>query len=504
MSNTRIKQADFWRGNYNPLRGLNMARVVTYLDEAERGAYADIQWIYRQIEKRDATLRGVIRKLKASIKKLDWDIKIPDGLDEAETPLAEAQQVYLRKAYDKIQNIRAAIGNLVMSEFRGFAHLEKVYQGNDVVALELVPQWHWVRDGIYGEWQLNPEAKSGIVEGEEVTLDEFLIREVDDPANLIALIAFVRKSLSQKDWDAFIETYGLPAIFAILGDQVGDDERDATQLLVETIIGNARGVLPKGTDIKMPGDSVRGNHPFSAHIRYQDEQIVLAGTSGTLTMLTDSTGMNSGQADAQTQTFDALAVALAGDISEVFQEQFDQAMLEAAFPDQRHYAYFELAAKEEDDVDAEFDRALKASQAGYRIPADELAEKTGYKLESAPVPTQAQQTAIYNRENDKQPAPSFEDQAREQFAKALAKDLQPLRERLEELMDLGDDADLEEAVAELESEYESLFAQLRKSGASDEALYDILMSAAVGGVDEALSKLSKIGPKKAATGKKAS
>ncbi|MCS6248684.1 MAG: hypothetical protein H2173_14515, partial [Opitutus sp.] len=55
MSITRqLKVAAKWRAQFNPLRSLTFQRAVSLLEEGERGAYAELQWTYRFIEKREA------------------------------------------------------------------------------------------------------------------------------------------------------------------------------------------------------------------------------------------------------------------------------------------------------------------------------------------------------------------------------------------------------------------------------------------------------------------
>ena len=126
----QIKSVNAARSQYNPLRGITLQRAVSLLEEGERGIYADLQWLYRTIEKRDAVLRALKRRRSAALMKLEWNIKtvpadqMPDGVTEEQ---AEAQAEALRKLYEQIENLYAAIKALALAEFRGFAHLEKIY-----------------------------------------------------------------------------------------------------------------------------------------------------------------------------------------------------------------------------------------------------------------------------------------------------------------------------------------------------------------------------------------
>jgi len=73
-----LQRSIHYREAYNPLRGLTLARAVSLLEAGERGDYADLQWTYRHVEKRDATVRAVTRRLRDAITGLDWNIKVVD------------------------------------------------------------------------------------------------------------------------------------------------------------------------------------------------------------------------------------------------------------------------------------------------------------------------------------------------------------------------------------------------------------------------------------------
>ena len=80
-----VRQSDRWRAAYNPLRELVMTRVVNLLEAGERGDFADLQWLYRTVEKRYAVLRGLILRRRSALLKLDWDIKVVSELPKGAT-----------------------------------------------------------------------------------------------------------------------------------------------------------------------------------------------------------------------------------------------------------------------------------------------------------------------------------------------------------------------------------------------------------------------------------
>jgi phage gp29-like protein len=386
-----IATANLWRDMHNPLRGLTMQRAVMYLEEGERGAYADLQWLYRYVEKRDATVRGGKRSLLGAVAEMDWDIKqvddkkLPRGYTKAQ---ADAQAVTLRTAYDAVSNLAEALEFLGLAEFRGYSHLEKVQDGSgQVVKLLPVEQWYWCRSGLNGEWQYNAKASPGKTTGEEVDLSRFIIREIDDPVNEIALIAFTRKLLGRKDEDGFIESFGIPSIFAIMPQNVPQGREDEYQALAEGVIGDSRGALPFGSEIKTVDAGARGVAPFRDYQEALDKEIVMAITSGALTMLAES-GSGTLAGGAHSDTFMRVARSLARRITSAMQAQFDLQILAAAHPGQPPLAYFEILTNEETNVSEVVEDVSALKAAGYTVEPGWLEEKTGYPVtvEAAPNP----------------------------------------------------------------------------------------------------------------------
>jgi len=372
-----------WRAQFNPLRGLTIAQLVTLLEAAERGNYARLQWLYRFIEKRNSTLRAVLQRRQASMTRLDWDIRLRDvNLAANPRTLAARQAAVLRDAYERIENLREAVTFLALAEFRGYAHLERHFDAQGrVIKLEPVPQWFWARLGPDAPWQYNAEARPGLPMPGDPVLDpkRFMVREHDAPIDEIAVIAHVRQSLSQKDWDGFVEVYGLPPLFLELPPDIPAEREAEYQAQAEAIIGDARGTVPHGTQIHTVDSGARGQNPFAEHLRYQDELIVLAATGGKLTTLAESgTGTLAGS--AHQQAFDDITEAEAAIISEIFQRQFDRPLLAKLFPGQPQLAYFELAATRSLDPADVINQAFTLARAGYEIDPAELSEKTGYRL----------------------------------------------------------------------------------------------------------------------------
>lgn len=390
--NAQVSRLNRWRDQFNPLRGITLARAIVLLETYRRGSFADLMWTYSYAEEADEDLFALVERRTSSIEELDWNIKVtPEKKRRAnfDEKLAEEQAAALREAYDRIDNLYDAIGHLAMASFRGFAHLEKQSlrpeSTGDVDHLEIVDQWNMVRDGYRGPWKYNPDARQADYKGlagDPLPMDRFIYREVNRHINRIGLIKLLRTALGMKDWVAFIEIYGIPSGIVIMPASIPPGKEAEYEEAARRIAEGGNGAMPAGSDYK-PNDQPRGVNPFSPYLEYLTQKLVLVGTGGLLTMLTQS-GSGTLAGSAHTETFQTIAKAEARKINGCFNRGFDAELLNENFAGKPHLAYFELAAQEETDTGQIVDEVLKLSQAGYQADATEVSEKTGYTLTIQP------------------------------------------------------------------------------------------------------------------------
>ena len=396
----KIRQSNLWRDNYNPLRGLTIARLTGIFEAAERGAYAELQLLLRKVEKRYPALKALKSRRLAALQKLDWTVKTLAELPAGVTPAqAEAQRVFLQGRYELVTNLREAFGQIVLAEFRGYAILQKHrYAGgvNDGAVSEFywLEPWCFARDGFYGDFFYNENSLLGVGLGSCVSLlgagnriggsglprEDFIIRETDSPLYEIALVAFVNWLMGRKDHAAFVEIFGLPGSIVIMPPDIAPGREPEYQAAAEKVADGVSGALPNGSDVKFPGADARGEAPFTPFCDAQDKDVVLAGTGGLLTMLSLPTGIGGGASAQHADAFADIARADALKISEALQQDFDRVELAAQFPGQPVLAYFELTLPAEAAGSAVVQDVLALAQAGYRVDAKWLAAKTGYEL----------------------------------------------------------------------------------------------------------------------------
>ena len=319
-----------WRQTHNPLRGLNSAVLTGYIEESERGATASLQHLIYWIERENAVLVALGERFRAALSELDWSIKIPEHVPPEQRPMAEQQQQKLTEFYHGLRGLRKSIEELGMARFRGVSFLEMAMV-RGVPCLDPVPPVYFCRDG-FGPWQYNRAASAGAVNGESLELSRWVIREAEVPISRIAARLHVIRSMCLADWQGYIETFGVPAIFAVMPEGVSPADRLEFQDIMERIVSDARGALPAGTKLEtVTANNGAGGSPFLELMDWCDRQLVLAGTGGLLTMLAEA-GSGTLAGGAHMQAFELLARREAVMVSECLQDQMDQLLLERWSP----------------------------------------------------------------------------------------------------------------------------------------------------------------------------
>lgn len=480
-----------WRDQYNPLRGLTLAKAERLLDAGQRGEFADLQWAYQKIERRNPVHRACIVRRLSAILAMDWEIKstADDDLPEGVSPsLRDAQEEYLTAAYNRIDNLKDAIRHLAMAEFRGFAHLWKHDQDMDGLPehLECLDQWSFVRDGRYGPWAFNKAGESTDFNRlREFTLNrsEWVIREVALPINEIALLTFIRKSLALRDWDAFVEIYGVPSWVITGPPDLPEADRAYFEEAAVKIAEGGAGFLPNGSTATS-ATAGQSTQPFEPHLRYHDTELVLAATAGKLTMLAES-GSGTLAGNAHQDTFEMIAEAEAAEISEVFQRDLDKAILGAAFPGAPILAYFDICSPSDKDAQDAVKIIQGLSSSGFQVEPEDVEERTGFSVEVKESTPQLGlgrfgDMALQNRAGDHKlgngdPNPST-------IYSATSRDLRPIIRRLRDIEQMTDAKSQEEALKAMLSAYGDLAREVLSNSESAKEWEKLLGTSLVNGL----------------------
>jgi phage gp29-like protein len=493
-----VGQLNKWRDSLNPLRSLTMPRAVNMMEQGQRGIYADLQWTYAAetgLEATDTDLMVIIERTLSFLSDCAWSVKTIDPeTDGFDAKLSEDQAAYLKSVYNTIDNIEDALQHLCMARFRGYAHVQPWYSPTDnalVQHLEILPQWNMVRNGPRGAWAWNPEAQQipfeSVPAKNHLAPEDYIAILNPRPVNRIGLIKYIRATVAEKDWDGYVEIYGLPGYFIIMPPSVPNGRESEYAAQAEAAAEAGSGALPAGSDVKTMSE-VRGSQPFQPRLEWLQRQLVLAGTGGLLTMLAES-GSGTLAGSVHQEAFATIGRRQARIISQAFQRQLDARLLALRFPGRPIQAYFELREKQETDVSEAIKNIALLSTAGFIADAAQVSEETGYDVTYQPpaAPTspfasaRARASTVHRPPSTvlqpSDPEASLRSSAATALLEAHAADAAPLAARIAAVLDAPDYATLQARAAALRSDLPAIARDMLASPSAATALEGTMVAA---------------------------
>ena len=376
-------ETGLWYETINPLRGLTVDKAAMIFDRARLGVYAELQYLYNEIEAADPTLFVCTERREAAAGSCEWRIarSNPERVAAYDEALADDQSAYLYAAYgNAADEIGALAEHLSRAFFRGFAHARAIISADGVEGFEFFDNWNFARDPSTGDWWWNPDAVSWandnfrpIPPGELISLTRS--RHIDYPS----LFVFIRAALGDRQWGVFLERFGIPPVTIIMPEFADKSEESAYMSAAQKLAAAGSGALPFGSEVSYASDS-RSVNPFLDFLRRQQELTVLMATGGLLTTLT-APGSGTLAGEAHLDTWREVVRRDIRSVSRAINRSLTSRLLSARFPGQPHLAYLEFDADPAPSADQIFETAAKARAAGYLVERSELSDRTGYKLD---------------------------------------------------------------------------------------------------------------------------
>lgn len=480
---------------YNPLRHLSVARVVSLLEASEQGYLADLTWLYRFVEKREAVTSALKMRRMAALGAAQYAVELEPEAEEdpAKKSEAEAQREALKRAFGNIDNMTEAWCWLGMATFRGYAHLEKVYDHRGMIRhLEPVPQWFWCQPFPRAEWQYNAKA-ANTNRGEPVDESDYLVREVETSIDELAALKFVPKTTSLKDWALLCAKFGIPNVFMQFSKDSGATPQDyaSARAMLERYVSNGQGALPPGVEVKLFGAAGSSDGtPFPGLLGYLDTELVLRGTGGKLTMLSEATGIGAGATDAHQDVFAEIAAAELVEIATLMQRSIGEPVLNRIFPGRPHLARLVIRRKDrvDDKAGAEILSLLRG--AGYRPKLEDAERLVGMELEEVdPVGTTPESNQpipgyAMNRVGDEIQGEATQDPTMLRLQRAVGADTADALKQFAAAFLISDEAKREAKLKELLASLPEMLAKANLNGALADEFEQILAEAFAEGIAE--------------------
>lgn len=432
-----------WLEATNPLKGLSVDRAGLIFDQARLGCYADLAWLYQEIEAADPTLFVCVERRSAGVQEIDWTVATKSAARVGrawDAGLAAEQVAVLESALGACDNFLDGIEHLAGGFFRGFAHCVPRYSPDRLALreLECLDAWNFARNRATGAWHWNAKAHSGvetarlpeIPAGELVSLVR--TRHIDYPA----LAPYIRAALGERKWGQFVERYGIPPVMIVMPEFADSTQEAAYMAAAQKVARGGSGALPFGAQVSYATEA-RGVNCFTDYLRHQQELTVLLATGGLATSLSMPTGLGEGPAGEHAATWRTIIQRDARIIAQAVNKRLTVDLLAAAFPGRPVLVQFRFDTEGTPSAVSIFDAAGKAVTAGYRIVQSELEEKTGYKLQpaetaaaTAPAPGGAVKPVANKAAAQLPPEQELAAAAMDALSEAREKGLAPIVDRL--------------------------------------------------------------------------
>lgn len=457
-----------WLERTNPLRGLSISRATSMFDAARVWGSPRLQYAYNEIEATDPVLMTCVERRQSALSGLDYRFVASSSADET---LADEQRDALDKFANGIENFSEALEHMDLAFFRGFSHVQPIWDGPKVQHVNLLDSWNFLRNDA-GQWLWNPACHETTGGLEPIGPDAQLVslvrrRAIDYPA----IVIYIRHALGDRDWGRFIERYAIPPVHFEMAPGAEEKDKPLYQEAGDAAHNGQNTIRPSGSHIDFAAEA-RGADPFTPFIEHQDKYIVLLATGGTLTSLAQAdTGSLAG--GAQMEVWREIVARDGVKIAEALNRSLFRRYLELEFSGQPVAARFELSNETKPTAEEIADLAVKLKGAGYVVEQRELEEAVGLSLEKVPeTPPQGAFNAPFNMnkaptpfKNAQEPfknAPGNSDgqgdaQALKELVGAFSRDLAPAAEEVKKLLaDLDAGNDVTEAAKSLVSRLQSL------------------------------------------------
>ena len=374
----------------NPLRGIDEWRLGQIFDDARDGIFADLAWLYNEIEGVEPALSACCEMRESAASECGWLVKTADadrtrGFDKN---LAEEQRIALLAEFGAVEDDLADLAShLVSAFFRGAAHAEPLWNADGSLAgFRKLDLWNFAFDRKTGIWYWNADASRDegtfqpIPPGELVTLAVSSSRHVDHAA----LPIFIRAALGTKRYGVWLDRFGIPPVAVIMPPNAEKGEQANYMDLARKFARGGNGILPNGSAVSY-GTEARAVCPFPDFIRFQQEQIYMIGIGRVQSGANDAANLGGNAAGVVEAGFTRIVRRDARRIARAINDTVTAKVLKRLFPGKPVLAQFAWDTEKKRTSREVLEDAGFAKNAGLSIDIDQVSELTGYKLAQAAV-----------------------------------------------------------------------------------------------------------------------
>lgn len=374
----------------NPLRGVDEWRLGQIFDDARDGVFADLAWLYNEIEGVEPALSSCCDMRESAASECGWLVKTADakrvaGFDEA---LAEEQRDALLAEFGAVEDDLAELsGHLVSAFFRGAAHALPLWNADGSLAgFRHLDLWNFALDKKTGLWYWNADASRDEKSFQPIAPGELVSLAVTRHVDHAALPIFIRAALGAKRYGVWLDRFGIPPVGIIMPQTAEKSEQAAYMDLARKFARGGSGILPNGSSI-VYGTEARAVCPFTDFIKFQQQQIYTVGIGRVQSGESGGDNLGGNAAGVVETGFRRIVRRDARRIARAINDSVTRKILARLFPGRPVLAQFAWDTEEKRTCREVLEDAGFANNAGLEIDIDQLQELTGYKLVKKDLPT---------------------------------------------------------------------------------------------------------------------
>ena len=370
----------------NPLRGVDEWRLGQIFDDARDGIYADLAWLYNEIEGVEPALVACCDMRESAASECGWLVKTADanrtrGFDQA---LADEQRDALLAEFGAVDDDLAELAcHLVGAFFRGAAHAQPLWnEDGSLAGFRGLDLWNMAYDRQTGIWYWNGDASRDEATFQPIPPGEIVSLASSRHVDHAALPIFIRAALGSKRYGVWLDRFGIPPVGVIMPANAEKGDQDKYMDLARKFARGGSGILPNGSSV-VYGTEARAVCPFIDFIRFQQQQIYLVGIGRVQSGETDGANLGGNAAGTVDEAFRRIVRRDARRIARAVNDCVTRKVLARLFPGRPALAQFAWDTETKHTSHEVLEDAGLAKTAGLAIDIDQLQELTGYKLTKA-------------------------------------------------------------------------------------------------------------------------
>ena len=373
----------------NPLRGVDEWRLGQIFDDARDGVFADLAWLYNEIEGVEPALLACCETRESAAGELGWVVRTADAerTRDFDETLADEQRAALLAEFGAVaDDLPELAGHMVSAFFRGAAHALPLWdESGSLAGFRPLDLWNFALDRQSGLWYWNADASrdegtfQAIPRGALVSLSAS--RHVDHAA----LPIFIRAALGAKRYGVWLDRFGIPPTAVIMPPNAERGEQAAYMDLARKFARGGSGILPNGSQVTY-GTEARAVCPFPDFIRFQQQQIYAVGIGRVQSGETDGSNLGGNAAGVVDAALRRIVRRDARRIARALNDCVTRRVLARLFPGRPVLAQFAWDTEAKRTGREALEDAGLARAAGLSIDRAQLEEMTGYTLAEAPQP----------------------------------------------------------------------------------------------------------------------